>query len=604
MKSALQTGAMYRWNYAECYWDVDPALHYIKGRVVHHLTLTVPVDSLTFDLNSALTVNSVSFNGTPCAHSFPGPLVLQVHLPETAPTGPALVEIAYEGAPEVSSIFSFNQGFHNGAPEVWTLSQPFGARDWWPCKQALNDKLDSVHIEITVPAGNMAGAPGKLVEEVPQPDGRVTFVWRHTYPIPAYLVSLAVTNYVRFDQQAIAAGDTFPIINFVYPELYDAEVERGEATPLLLSLFAERLGPYPYASEKYGHAQAGIPGGMEHSTMSTMTNLNFVLNAHELAHQWFGNKVTCGSWEDIWLNEGFATYLTGIAILEVEGPDSWRSWIAAARRSATSVHNGSVQVDDTLSRARIFSGPLSYNKGALVLHMLRFVVGDSAFFAACRNYLNDPLLAFGYARTPDLQRHMEQAAGMELQWFFDQWYSGRGFPTYRLEWTPREDGVLVRLFQKTSDPSVPFFAMPVPLRLSANGATTDVVVPHTADGESFFIAAPPGVTTVLFDPDLFILSQGNIEVYRPDAETNAFGVRIVPNPAAESIRIVSLQALFQAERLDICDVTGRLVESIRPAGGVRSGMEVGVEHLPWGYYVVRLVQDGASYAVPFVKARR
>jgi aminopeptidase N len=600
MKNIFQPGQEYDWLYARCFWNIDPAINYISGRVEHHITVLQLTDSVTFDFNEALTIHSVIFNGNETTFAFHTPLELTVYLPEVF-SGPAVIEIDYEGIPEITSIYSFNQNFHAGVPEIWTLSEPFGARDWWPCKQVLNDKLDSVFIEVTVPSGNMAGAPGKLLNEIDNGDQTTTFVWSHKYPIPAYLVSLAVTNYVRFDQNVTVGEIDIPILNFVYPERLELEQERAIQTPILLKLFSELFGLYPYASEKYGHAQSSIPGGMEHSTMSTMSNLNFTLNAHELAHQWFGNKVTCGSWQDIWLNEGFATYLTGLAYENLSDINDWRSWREGTINSATSQPGGSVLVDDTLSRTRIFDGRLSYNKGAYLLHMLRYVLGDSTFFSACNNYLNDPDLAFSYARTHQLQAHLEALHGQSLEWFFQDWFYGEGFPSYSINWTPQSGGILLTVFQESSHPSVSFFEMPIQLSLIGNGTSRLVELNHEFSGQQFFIPNTFEVTAVQFDPDLWILSNGNQIAFVPDPVTDLYEVRIVPNPASDIIRISTLNPLFMANRIEIIDGKGAVVLEKQPADGIRSGYQIDISSLSKGFYLLRIVSEGFSKSIGFSK---
>ena len=148
-------------------------------------------------------------------------------------------------------------------------------------------------------------------------------------------------------------------------------------------------------------------GGMEHTTMSFMGSWSRGLIAHELAHQWFGNKITCGSWEDIWLNEGFATYLDGLVYENFDGQDVFSQWRKAVVNSVTSSPSGSTFVTDTTSVSRIFNSRLSYRKGAMILHMLRYKIGDDNFFQGVKNYLADPTLAYSYAKTEDLQRHLE-----------------------------------------------------------------------------------------------------------------------------------------------------------------------------------------------------
>ncbi len=336
---------------------------------------------------------------------------------------------------------------------------------------SLNDKLDSIRVEITVPDGNKAASQGVLEEVVLNTDQTSTYVWVHRFPIPAYLVSMAITNYAEFSYYAELENNTVEILNYVYPERLDDEMDRGLEIVPLMELFSDLFGEYPYASEKYGHAQASIPGGMEHTTMSTMSGLSFNLSAHELAHQWFGNKVTCGSWSDIWQNEGFATYLNGVAI-EYLKPDEFDEWKAARISSITRQPDGSVFVTDTLDRDRIFNGRLSYNKGAYVLHMLRWVVGDEAFFEGCRNYLNDPDHSFSYAHTDEFIQIMEEASGKDLSEFFDDWYYGEGFPNYKIRYAQADGAVIVRINQILSHSSVDFFEMPIPLRLLGEESDT------------------------------------------------------------------------------------------------------------------------------------
>ncbi len=600
MKSLFQPGEEYDWLYAKCFWNIDPAIKYISGRVEHHLNISQAADSITFDLNESLLVHSVSFNGAAAAFEFNSPFGLTVYLPQ-ASVGEATIEIQYEGIPESSSIYSFNQNFHAGVPEIWTLSQPFGARDWWPCKQVLNDKLDSVHIEITVPEGNMAGAPGKLISETDNGDGTRTYVWSHRYPIPAYLISMAVTNYARFDQEVKVDEHIIPIVNFVYPERLELEQELAAQTPKLLKLFSEIFGLYPYASEKYGHAQSSIPGGMEHSTMSTMVNLNFTLNAHELAHQWFGNKVTCGSWRDIWLNEGFATYLTGLAFENLSEASAWRSWKEGTLNSATSLPGGSVMVDDTLSRQRIFDGRLSYNKGAYVLHMLRYILGDDSFFAACNNYLSDPDLAFSYADTPQFQAHLEALYGQSLDWFFKDWFYGEGFPSYQVDWSSRSGGVLITVSQTSSHPSVPFYEMPLQVSLVGNGFSQVSTIVHEYSGQQFFISAPFEVVAVKFDPELWILSNGNQINYAPDASTDLYEIRVIPNPATDIIRISTLNPLFGANRIEIIDSKGAVVLEKQPAEGIRSGFQIDISSLSKGSFFLRVTSENFNKTIGFTK---
>src|SRR5699024_5599345 len=224
--------------------------------------------------------------------------------------------------------------------------------------------------------------------------------------IPAYLIAFAVTNYTSFTYDYEHEGIAFPIINYVYPEDSGRIARQADIVVPIMKVFSEVFEPYPYHTEKYGHCQFSWSGGMEHTTISFMGGFHQDLIAHELAHQWFGNKVTCASWQDIWLNEGFAGYLTGITHEHLDGNQSFKNWRAYEISKITSQSDGSVYVPakDTMDVNSVFNSRLTYSKGAMILHMLRKRLGDDAFFTGLRNYLSDPELAFAAAYTPDLQR--------------------------------------------------------------------------------------------------------------------------------------------------------------------------------------------------------
>jgi len=581
-------GQSYDWKYAECKWEIDPWERRIDGEVLHLVELLYETDSIDFDFSEELQIAEimvddelVSDYGISTTNSLyiKSPLLENGTLHE--------IRIQYGGEPRRNNYLSFNQGFHgNSIPEIWTLSQPFGAADWWPCKMSLSDKLDSIRIEITVPEGNKAGSQGALEEVITHPDLTTTYVWVHRYPIPAYLVSIAVTNYEEFSLFAESENETVEILNYVYPELLEAEMDRGSEITALMELFSDLFGEYPYADEKYGHAQASIPGGMEHSTMSTMSGLSFNLSAHELAHQWFGNKVTCGSWSDIWLNEGFATYINGLAI-EYLKPDEFNDWKDARISSITRQPDGSVFVTDTLDRDRIFNGRLSYNKGAYVLHMLRWVMGDDAFFEGCRNYLNDPNHSFSYAHTEDFIQIMEEASGKDLSEFFRDWFYGEGYPTYTVAYSPVEGGVVIKINQAQSHPSVNFYEMPLPVRLIGETSDTIVVVENQIQNQSFFINTNFIVEAVEFDPQRWVLAKSVIGIDPNLIDDEGPSIMAIPNPVTSEVRFFSNAEMNGVRFFEIFDSTGRLCKRVTPRGGVIDGFRIDISDLEPGVYLVR-----------------
>jgi aminopeptidase N len=523
--------------YTRFHFWVDPAVRYIQGEVMTVFKPSELLTSLDFDFSVALTMDSVRFhhqkltfarNGNILTVNFPAPLLLIDSL-----------TFFYQGIPTSSGFGSFETNTHNGTPVMWTLSEPYGAMEWMPCKQSLTDKIDSADIFITHPEAYRAASNGLLQSETIK-NGQKTAHWKTGYPIATYLVAIAVTDYVAFTAEVPHAAGTTQIVNYVYPEsVSDAQASMSYLTDQM-QLYNDLFGLYPFQLEKYGHAQFGWGGGMEHQTMSFMGNFGFELVAHEMAHQWFGDKVTCGSWEDIWLNEGFATYLSGLCY-ENLAPQYWQQFKQQRISSVTSQPGGSIFVTDTTSVNRIFSGRLSYSKGAMVLHMARWICGDSAFFAGVRNYLNDPLLAYGYAKTADLQAHLEAASGKNLSGFFADWFTGQGYPSYQISWSQNTDNQLSFTVQQTqSHPSVSYFELPLPLRLQgAQGQTKDIVLNHTSNGQTFLEQMDFTVVSVEFDPNLWLISKDNtvqkVAVGTHDLTALGFSLKIEPNPATGGV---------------------------------------------------------------------
>jgi len=557
-------------KYYRLEWTIDPAVHYIKGAATAYFT---PVEedfqTLHFDLANVLTVDSVLYHGQSLFSSFTEPFLLKIDLPGIIPEG-ALdsITIYYQGAPNSNGFGSFETGFHSGAPILWTLSEPYGARDWWPCKQDLNDKIDSLDIYVRTPQGNRAGSNGKLVGEWAE-GNQMVYHWRHRYPIPAYLVAVAVTNYSVYSDWVPDPGGDIEVLNYVFPENLASAMSQTDETIGIMQFFNEKFGRYPFADEKYGHAQFGWGGGMEHQTMTFMGGFSYGLIAHELAHQWYGDKVTCGSWTDIWLNEGFATYLTALTSEFLGNPQGWTDWKTSRIASICSQPGGSVWVDDTTSVNRIFSSRLSYSKGAFLLHMLRWIVGDDAFFTAARNYVDDPDLAFGYARTSDLQGHLEAVSGKDLEGFFADWFYGQGYPSYQLLWDYHNGLFFLIGNQTTSHASVPFFEMPLPVRLIGDTQDTLVRLEHTANGELFVVPVSFEVKSVHFDPDYWLLSKDNT-VTKSTIDSALHNdlkrqVALRPNPGASQLEVVIEGNRLWLENIRIFDDAGRLVDN-RVAG--------------------------------------
>ncbi len=577
-------------HYSRVHWTVDPAVKYIQGEVMTVFEPLETVGSLEFDFSQALTMDSIRFHGQNLAFSQNGD-VITVQFPIQLPAflNDSLT-FFYQGAPTSTGFGSFEANNHNGTPVLWTLSEPYGAMEWWPCKQALNDKIEAIDIFITHPDGYRAASNGLLLSETSN-NNWTTAHWQHRYPIAAYLVCMAVTNYETFTVNAPFGADTTKLYNYVYPEnLADAQFGINDHVDAM-QLYDQLFGLYPFHAEKYGLTQFGWGGGMEHQTMTFVGGFGYDLLVHELAHQWFGDKVTCASWEDIWLNEGFATYLTGLCYNYLR-PQYWGIWKADRIDKATSEPSGSVWVDDTTSVGRIFSSRLSYAKGAMLLHMLRWKAGDDAFYAGVRNYVDDPALAYGYAHTADLKAHLEAASGQNLDAFFADWFYGRGFPSYQITWSKSpSNAVKITLQQSSSHPSVSFFEMPVPVKLTDGTQDTTLVLDHTFSGQVFAANLGFTPTELVFDPDLWLVSRNNMvqEVSSTGEPLPSISVDIAPNPSMGDL-VLRLRATDgEKAQLRLYAADGKLVmeQTVDVVPGLND-LPISVGHLPAGRYLLRI----------------
>jgi len=553
-------------TYHRLEWNLDPIISpaSIAGVITTYWEAKSPMNTITFDLKSNMSVSQVSQRSTNLSFTHTND-ELVITLPSTQSIGVLdSLSITYSGVPEAGGFGYFNRSTHNSVPIVWSLSEPYGAMYWWPCKQDLNDKADSIDVFVTHPQFYLGSieyktaSNGVLISEIVNGSNKTTH-WRHNYPIPAYLIAFSITNYTSYTDWAYeGTPQAIPILNYVYPEGLSSAQSNTPITADIIELYGDLFEMYPYANEKYGHAQFPWGGGMEHTTMSFMVNFGRSLIAHELAHQWFGDKVTCGSWEDIWLNEGFATYCEGLTIEALDGSNAFKSWRSGKITNITGSSSGSVFCTDTTSVNRIFDGRLSYNKGSMVLNMLRYKLGNTQFFQSIKNYLSDPNLAYGYARTIDLQNHFEDQSGIDLDEFFADWFMGQGYPSYQLQWSQSAGQVFIVVNQTQSNPLVSFYEMPLPIKITGTGGEVQWLrLEHTSNGQLFSQPASFTIAQIEFDPDLELISKNNTVILEVlDEETN--NLVVFPNPTSDIIQIQPTQGI-ELKEISIFNSFGQLL---------------------------------------------
>lgn len=603
---SLLSGAAdnYDLKYHRCEWQVDPAVDSIRGAVTSYfLPKTGSFTSMQFDLDDSFIIDSIRYHSTSLTYSQSSD-ILQINFP-TALTVNTLdsVTVCYHGMPPSNGFGSFVQTTHGdmATPVIWTLSEPFGAKDWWPCHQNLDDKIDSLDVVVTTPQAYRVASNGVLKSETTVGTNKI-YHWKTKYPIAAYLVAIGVTDYVAYsDYVPLPSGDSIEVLNYVWPEDLAAAQAQTPDIINVIKFYDSLTVTYPFADEKYGHAEFGWGGGMEHQTMSFVVAFNHSLIAHECAHQWFGDHVTLGSWQDIWLNEGFATYFEGLTE-ERFFPSTWMAWKSSKIADIASAPDGSVLCDDTTSVSRIFSGRLTYDKGAYLLHMLRWKLGDSAFFTALRNYQSAPGLSYGYAKTSDLKAQLEAASGQNLTSFFNEWYYNQGYPSYQVLWGETGTVVTLTISQTQSHPSVSFFEMPVPVKFIGDTRDTTIVFDHSFSGQSFTADVGFSVNSVEFDPELWILSAHNSVVGIADYRLQNDQVLVYPNPAVNTLNLQFRLKEKETVLISIYDIAGRKVGSYTEAmnpGNTLTPIDIGT--LGSGVYELKVTGSTFSYTQKIIK---
>jgi aminopeptidase N len=423
------------------------------------------------------------------------------------------VEIWFWGQPQPEGLFGYQVGQSSGgSPVIATVSEPWSARSWWPCKDDPTDKA-AVYTTITAPEGMTAVSNGNFGGQ----NGR-TWSWYEPLPIPTYLVSIAVSDYVRIEEQYDGPAGPIDLRHFVFPEDEADAREDMSILPEMLDFCGDLFGPYPFTGQPFGIAEIPWDEAMEHPTavsygdvLITGTHQFDNVLMHELAHMWFGDMISPVDWTHVWLNEGFATYAEALWAEHLLGPNGLSNFMSSRDWGHGYGWDTLVRNPDNDDPPYYFR-TIAYHKGAWVLHMLRRWLGDETFFAAVTDYLNDPQLRFGTAHSLDFQRICEEVSGQDLAWFFDQWLYRTTYPILRLNWQNNwQEGaneVRVRLRQQQDpepDGSRPAYRIPVELRFVGTGLdTTITVISHHLDQE-FVIPLGATISNVIIDPGNWLL---------------------------------------------------------------------------------------------------
>jgi len=471
---------------------------------------------VTLNLIDSLTVDSVKSGNTSLTFSHSDNLI-DITLDGTYNTGEKfLVSVFYHGHPQPGGFQAFTFETYNDYPMISSLSEPFFARNWWPCKDFPHDKADSADINITVRPDLVVASNGTLRDTLTNPDGSRTYKWHESYPITTYLISVAIYPYSEFSYYYnYSPADSMEVRYYVFPDYLETAQAHYLVTVPAIEYFAEAFGEYPFLSEKYGMAHFKWGGAMEHQTCTTIIYwyYSWALIAHELAHQWWGDYITCRDWHHIWLNEGFASYSEALFREHYYGEAAYHEHMEFMKW----VEGGTVYVEDTTDVWAIFD-LIVYDKGAWVLHMLRHVVGDSTFFDILRSYYSDPRFAHGTAITDDFQGVCEDVYGGDLDWFFQEWIYGEYRPSYRYSWASDTsfEGYEVYLHIHQIQPSEPqVFTMPIDITIkdTISAVETTLVVFNNMRSEDFKLTVDVLPQKLELDKDDWILKTSIEESY-------------------------------------------------------------------------------------------
>ena len=553
-------------NYYKLNLKITSSPDFVTGKVsIGCLSKVNNLDVIFFDLSNNLTVDSVKSKNESLSYSH---LMNKIHVTLNSPLNKEeeiTVTVFYKGVPVPTGFGSFIFGTHNNnEPAIWTLSEPFGASDWFPCKNSPSDKADSSDVNLRCSNALTAVSNGVLKEIENHTDGTHTFKWYNSYPISNYVISLAISNYSQYNSFfRYSETDSMPVLNFIYPENLEKLKPQLDKTNYMLELFSDLFGNYPFLNEKYGHAEFGRIAGMEHQTISSMGVFNDNIMAHELGHQWFGDKITCRNWENIWLNEGFATYSEALYNEYAFGKNAYNEFMKF-RMSDSKNAVGSIYVQDITSINEIFKGNRSYAKGSVVLHMLRGITGDTVFFRIIKTYAGDTALAYKTAVTEDFRRVAENVSGMQLEYFFSEWIYGENFPEYNVSWTTEklsssEYKASINLLQKVNTSPV-FFTMPVVIKINTSSGDTSFTVFNNSLNQTFEFIVNSMPLNFKIDPDNLILKTVKGEDIIP---VSFFISQNYPNPFNPFTTIQYELGKPSFVNISVYDILGKKVSELK-----------------------------------------
>ncbi len=600
------------------YYDIeiefDPVSELVDGRV--DMTVRATEDGLSridFHLRFNLDIDLVQVDGVNATYTREGNYDLFVDLAQAINIDDEVtVSVEYNGDAGASgSMGGLHWHDHSGTALIASLSQPSGARWWWPCKDIPADKAPT-RMVWTVPDWMTATGNGYLQSVTTPSAGLTSFEWIEEYPMSPYLVAVTATDFVYWREWWVTAEDDSLAMDYwVFPEHETAARNNFVDMHEMMDFFVGSLGEYPYMDEKYGHVEFNFGGAMEHQTLTSMgyyfvgfgsASSNSWIYAHELAHMWWGDEITCETWMDIWLNEAPATYWDALWQEHFFGPSAFNDRMNQYRNTYMNSEYDPDQGRFPIYDPEYLWGGCVYEKGAWIMHMLRWAVGDENFWNFYPELRNR--YAYDAFNTVEMQETIEDVSGMDLDWFYDEWVYMAGFPEYEWGWTLEDIGndsfrVDLSIIQTQPDsaqtPQV--FIMPVEFKVTTlNDEDIYFTVWNDERSQNFSMNVYGLPIDLDFDPNRWILmtdaNTGYVAVDEEITQPERFdlSLSVMPNPANPEAQISFNLPIQQQVKLAVYNLTGQKVATLMD--GVRP---VGMTQVTWrpanqasGVYIVHL----------------
>lgn len=560
-------------------------------------------DSFEFQLHDNYTIDSILLGNQKIVLLSPSKNRKMAYFATPIPKNQLFnVKIYYKGKAPLSSnnwgngIVQKKDTKYN-AEVMYSLSVPYQALEWFPCKQVLSDIVDSVTMKITTDIENSVISNGLLISDVPKINNKHTVTWKTHYPINFYLISFAIGKYTpyHFDVNLPNKAEKMPVMNYVYNA-----TALTKQKPVLdklgdfLTHYSNIFGLYPFHNEKFGTVEVPLSGGMEHQTIVNLsTDYDKYLAAHEMAHQWWGDNVNIKSYHDVWLNEGWATYCEYLMAEKIY-PTEAKGILDNFHNSGLSQLESRVYIADTTDFTTIYNFNNVYMKGAAIIHTLRYEIGnDSLFFAALTKYQQK--YANKSVTAADFKQTLEKETGKDLSLFFEQWYYGYGYPRFTITWANKENNLYIKSLQTSSSPKTPLFKTNVEYLVKRDSKPdTIITLSQTTNEHTYIVKGLSNVKSISLDPrnvlfnkltslkqDLNLIKTRNII---PENSITTF-----PNPAKNVLYIQT--SLNGNWNIELFDTKG---QNVFKAESQNSEKQINVNDFNPGSYILKITSSDAK----------